>query len=196
MSRFDKLLTAINQLVFLNSQQCVKIHRLVGSAHQRDQCLDKAFGLVLTKSQKKKHSVAQKDRDINKFREAAENLLGLLSPRKSGGSGTRRAAFVERIYKAKMPIGEEVDFRGLQLVRSLYQDALVADYLMADQAGRLLRKRSFSIVEMQRAMGVDFWALKSVLKIYLPMSPFLPEVYRVDWLASQECLDVYTAFFP
>jgi hypothetical protein len=155
--------------------------------------------LILTETgqEKKANSVKRRSQQPNAYRIDTGSLMAILSPSKNRrvASLTRLNTIVETLFKAKMPTGEELSFTGSSVVKPLRRDETSEEFLAKDSRGRYFRKKIIKIDALERIYGIDFWKVKSVFKIYMTMSPFLPEIYKIDWNELTNELDIYLTYF-
>lgn len=181
-------------MYFLHYKECIQISVVIGNHHAEIRKHMKSA------KEKKKESVKSIENNIDNYRQEPENLLAALSPRKSGKGidgtrGTRRAQQREILYKAKMPLGEDIDYKRIEVIRPLRKSLLITDYLVRDKDERPFRKRVLAIKTIANAYGIDIWKLRSLLKIYRWMSPFLPEVFRITSCVALAEVEFYTVYF-
>ena len=152
--------------------------------------------LTETSQEKKVNSVKRKDQQPGNYRIDTGRLMDILSPIKNRNITSRDSK--ERpvkLFKAKLPMGEELSFTGSTVIRPLRRDEVSVEYLAKDAKNRYFRKKIFKIDALENIFGVDFWKVKSVFKIYMTMSPFLPEIYKVDWNEFKSELIIYMTYF-
>lgn len=128
---------------------------------------------------------------MDHLRENFANVIEALSPRKKtipkihrSGSFRLFMRETEKLFEAKLPVGEEIDFSTLRPVRGLRQALYSKQYVMADSRDRPLRKVVVDLDEMKEKFGLEIDKMKKAFKIYMLMSSFLPEIYYAEIGAS------------
>lgn len=119
------------------------------------------------------------------MREVAKKLEEVLSPRKKAlqiGQPIQNSPNVGnqryfKIFEAKMVGGEEVNFKQITVLQGLRCCEISTEYLVTDDAGHYMRKKVIDIDRLISVFGVEIWKVQEVLKIYMNLSTFLPEVY-------------------
>lgn len=125
------------------------------------------------------------------------NLAEVLSPKKSKREGfntpNNSPKRIVKLFEAKFPSGEEINFENLSVVKGLRADEVSREYLVEDELGRKLRRKIINIDSLEANFGVEFWNVKEVLKIYMTMSSFLPEIFYAA--KSERNLLLYITYY-
>jgi hypothetical protein len=170
--------------------------------------------LARTKQQSKKNSVVKASETLSSIRELAQGLEEILSPRKKEhplGKGAfmfpqgiqqgspvaeiyKRAKETVVLYKAKLAAGEILHLENFILMKALRMGEWGREYLVKDPYSEIrIVLKLISLDRLNIAFGIQFWKVQELLKIYMDISDFLPDLYKATVAGGY--LMLYTQYF-
>lgn len=170
--------------------------------------------LSRTKQQSKQHSVLRSSQTLSSIRELAQGLEEVLSPTRTPqtvrkqrfifpagvGEGSpvaeiyRQSGVKVVIHKAKLAAGESYQFEHFLVDKPIRMGEWGREYLIYDpQSGVQAVMKIISLDRLEAVFGVEFWKVQELLKIYLNMSDFLPDLYQA--VVTSGHLMLYSQYF-
>ena len=213
--KYRALLTALNQVYYLAHGDCITIYQVVGfGVNKKNNSAEDLYFLARSKAQSKKDSVLTTSQTMSSIRELAQGLEEVLSPTRTSHS-IRKIKFlfpaqlelgspVAEIYKrspgkvllfqAKLAAGERFELEHFIIDKPLRAGEWGREYLVKDpESGVRAVLKIISLDRMEAVFGIEFWKVQEILKIYLSLSVFLPELYQAT--VTSGYLMLYSQYF-
>lgn len=169
---------------------------------QKDGSLAKLLMLSGTKNEIKKMSVKKSSESLDQMREVAKKLEEVLSPKKTKHAITNYYeiespqpgdARIINIFEARIVNGDRIDFKNLSVVNPIRSSEYADEYLVRDDSDHYMRKKIINIDRLEKIFGVDMLKVQDLLKIYMSMSSYLPDIYFAA--VQKRELSIYMTYY-